>query len=401
MIAQLGARLAALPTPYTLLYQQVDACRAMQTVMSPTGSISGFGDPAFYTAAPTAKNPDAYREDTCAINKGIQIIADVALSDVYYTSCPRHLYPADAYVPRDARMDPAGSLATVADFLGPTQAMVFVVAQSNFSSQYLLLEETQNILACGTGGRIFPFVDKSQLYLYQVDQNAGNSFTNGVPLMTYTCLNLPTRYYPGPQAANLIPPTASEGRPEGEIVTSMLASINPSAALGLISVENYDEHRGELRSLAVLGPGQDAGKKAYWPDSDVTSRDRRNVRDGHYVIQGPLHMIARVGQNDNVPTRPMARRFLNWMQGKPGLPGEEPLPFNMIDVFAKAGVVPDCAMKVVRTTECGPFNPYKDPAPCGCYFESKATGVAVPPGCVPCTSSSECGGRVCSYGFCE
>ena len=392
LIAVLGARLGTLKTPYTLLYQQVDACNAVSTVAS-NGNISQSGAPHVYTSAPTTKNPDAYKDDTCTLNSGTIIPPDVGLADIYFSSCPNYY----AGTLRDLNVNPAGSVASAIDFLGPIQAMVFVTSQSNFSSQYLLQEEAQDILACGTGAKIFPYIDPAQLNLY--DHEGG--FTNGVPLMTYACLNLPTSYYPrSTNLATFVKPSQFP-QPELAIIGLVLSSINPTAAFGFVSGENYDEHRDTLKSLAVVGPGQGAGNKAYLPDFDATTRDRRNVRDGHYTIQGPLHMIARVGA-DNVPTSPMAQRFVNWMQGKPGTPGEDPLPFNILDIFATTGVVPQCAMKVIRTSECGPFKPYKDPAPCGCYFESKATGVAMPAGCSSCTSAADCtGGRVCSFGFCE
>jgi hypothetical protein len=389
LIAVLGARLAALPTPYTLLYQQVDSVVTVST----KGNISQSGAPHVYSAAPTAKNPDAYKDDTCTLNAAAIVNADVALADVYFGSCPNYS-PGTL---RDPNLNSASSSVPAIDFLGPTQAMVFITSQSNFSSQYLLLEEAQSILACGSGAKIYPYIDPAQLDLY--DHEGG--FTNGVPLMTYDCLGLPTSYYPKStnQAAFVKP--SFYPQPELAIITLVLSSINPMAAFGFVSGENYDEHRDTLKSLALVGPGQSAGNKAYLPDSDAISRDRRNVRDGHYVVQGPLHMIARVGA-DNVPTSPVAQRFINWMQGKPGMPGEAPLPFNIIDIFAETGVVPQCAMKVIRTSECGPFQPYKDPAPCGCYFESKATGVAAPAGCIACASTADCtGGRTCSFGFCE
>lgn len=393
LIAVLGARLAALPTPYTLLYQQIDACNAVSAVTS-NGNISQSGAPHVYTSAPTAKNPDAYNDDTCTLGAGTIIHADVALADVYFSGCPAGIYfPGEV---RDVN-DQSSSGAPAVDFLGPIQAMVYVTSSSNFSSQYLLIEEAQDILACGVRSKIYPYIDSTSLDLY--DHESG--FTNGIPIMTYHCLDLPLTYYPrSVQDATFIKPSFYP-QPELTVIANITSSINPTAAVGFVSGENYDEHRDTLKSLAVVGPGQSAGNKAYLPDSDATSRDRHNVRDGHYVIQGPLHMIARAGA-DNVPTTPMAQRFINWMQGKPGMPGEDPLPFNIIDIFADTGVVPQCAMKVIRDTECGAFKPYRDTAPCGCYFESKATGLAVPSGCKTCQATLECGtGRICSLGFCE
>jgi hypothetical protein len=392
LIAVLGARLAQLPTPYTLLYQQVDSCAAVATVAS-GGNISQRGAPHVYTAAPTAKNPDAYKDDTCTLNSSVLISADVALADVYFDGCPNYA----ANMLRDASVHVAASTAPAVDYLGPIQAMVYVTSPSNFSSQYLLLEEAQGLLACGTGAKVYPFVDPRQLNLY--DHEGG--FTNGIPLMTYHCLALPVTYYPKTtDLATLVKPSFYP-QPELTIISFVQSSINPTTAVGFLSGENYDENRDTLKSLAIVGPGQTARNKAFLPDSDATSRDRRNVRDGHYVVQGPLHMIARAG-SDDVPTSPMAERFVNWLQGKPGRGGEAPLPFNIIDIFAQTGVVPQCAMRVTRDTECGPFKPYRDPAPCGCYFESKATGLAVPSGCTACQATAECsGGRICSFGFCE
>ena len=40
------------------------------------------------------------------------------------------------------------------------------------------------------------------------------------------------------------------------------------------------------------------------------------------------------------------------------------------------------------------------PAPCGCYFDFKATGATA---CTACTSNGDCptNSPVCRYGFCE
>jgi hypothetical protein len=391
LIAVLGARLSQLPTPYTLLYQQVDACNAVSRVAT-NGNISTSGAPHVYTPAPTAKNPNGYNDDTCALNSAVIINADVALADVYFDGCPN--YSSGAL--RDPNVNPAGDVAPAVDYLGPIQAMVFVTSRSNFSSQYLYLEEAQEILACGTAAKIFPYVDPNHLNLYDFE----GGFTNGIPIMSYHCLSLPLTYHAKNGTATFIKASFFP-QPELTVMGNVQRSINPTAAIGFVSGENYDENRDTLKSLAVVGPGQAGGNKAYLPDWDAITTDRRNVRDGHYVVQGPLHMVARAGA-DNVPTSPMARRFVNWMQGKPGMPGEAPLPFNIIEVFAKTGVVPQCAMRVIRDKECGAFRPYRDPAPCGCYFESEATGIAIPSGCTVCQSNAECtGGRACSFGFCE
>jgi hypothetical protein len=99
---------------------------------------------------------------------------------------------------------------------------------------------------------------------------------------------------------------------------------------------------------------------------------------------------------------PLARKVIDWMQGNPVAP-EDQLPFDINDVYAQAGVVPKCAMKVSRAVDGGPFLPYvSEKPPCGCYFEAKASGKAVPFGCVQCTDNTGCSAKqICSYGFCE
>jgi hypothetical protein len=70
----------------------------------------------------------------------------------------------------------------------------------------------------------------------------------------------------------------------------------------------------------------------------------------------------------------------------------------------KVGLIPQCAMKVTRSTDGGDLSPYTPPAPCGCYYASQVpVGKAAPTGCAACTTSAECsdGGGTCNHGFCE
>jgi hypothetical protein len=70
----------------------------------------------------------------------------------------------------------------------------------------------------------------------------------------------------------------------------------------------------------------------------------------------------------------------------------------MDDVIA-SGLVPICAMKVQRSgQEGGDLSTYQSTAPCGCYFDQKATTAT---SCTPCTSTCSGAGQVCRRGFCE
>jgi hypothetical protein len=381
VIAALGARLSQLDPPYSLLYLGYDGCNALAAVAQ---GLNIAGAAEFYSID-AAGLP---KIDTCSISAGQVTKADVALSDVYYATCPSNVRDAvdSAIGLRDPSVNVANNARMLVDFQGPTQAMVVVVPRANFSTTYLSLDQTRDILACGSLGLIYPFVDPTQIITYAF--LAGDQ---GVKEMTYACLGLGLDQV-------CVQGCTGTAQWNQEAASRVINSIKQTAAIGYISNEVYDQHRDVLKAVALQGPGQD---KAYYPDSDSTRRDRRMVRDGHYMVQGPLHMVALAGA-DNVPVQPMAQRFVNWMLQKPGLPGEAPLPFNIVDVFAESGVVPACAMRVVRYADGGPFSPYRDSQPCGCYFESQATGVAVPCGCKPCKGQDDCtGAQVCSYGFCE
>src|SRR5262249_8945787 len=72
----------------------------------------------------------------------------------------------------------------------------------------------------------------------------------------------------------------------------------------------------------------------------------------------------------------------------------------MDDVIA-SGLVPICAMKVQRqAAEGGDLSNYQSSAPCGCYFDFKATGAT---SCTACSGSNPCAGagQVCRRGYCE
>ncbi len=74
---------------------------------------------------------------------------------------------------------------------------------------------------------------------------------------------------------------------------------------------------------------------------------------------------------------------------------------NVLETEIKSGTVPKCAMSVWRETDAGPVSRLVPDKPCGCYFDSVATGKT---SCTVCTDNTQCAGSaspVCRYGFCE
>jgi hypothetical protein len=178
-------------------------------------------------------------------------------------------------------------------------------------------------------------------------------------------------------------------------VTAVSTSTDPEHTIGILGVEVYDANRTTLNSLAFRTWGQFF---AYWPDSTSSSRDKANVRDGHYVIWSPTIWITAV-DGTGAPTNPRVEYLLDAILEKPMSPAPMPA-FEPLDSVIKVGLVPDCAMKVNRTYDGGDLSLYDPAEPCGCYFESKAN-MMPNPGCTACTSDTECGAGKCRLGFCE
>jgi hypothetical protein len=358
----LGARLAKMSTPYRLVYFPMASCDALGRVNS---------------AQALNQTAETYDDDgsgkivtsNCTIDGAVPI--DMAIGDTFYESC-------NISGPRST---------TLGDFQGPQQAFVFAVPRTSQYTTYITAEEAHNVWACGSNSGVLPWVDVNFTYSYM--DIAGGAF--GAQIIISKAINLISF------AGNLGMTSHAQTRDQG-VADGVASSTSPDKTIGFLSAEVYDQNRFQLKALAFRGSKQ---TMAYLPDSDSTKFDKRNVRDGHYTVQAPMHMWAATNPDGSV-VRPLARKMIDWMQGNDVAP-EDQLPFSINDVYAQAGVVPKCAMKVTRTLDGGLFYPYvSEKPPCGCYFESKATGAAVPSGCVACSDSSGCSNnQICSYGFCE
>ena len=176
----------------------------------------------------------------------------------------------------------------------------------------------------------------------------------------------------------------------GSVISGLLA-VQPNLAdkaIGIVSTDLADANRGNLRVLALKSKGQTCG---YLPDSTATSKDKANVRDGHYPVWGPVHFYAKtVGGQPNAGASAFIQVF-----------NQQRIDLSLVTAIASKGLVPQCAMKVTRTTELGDMSPYRPDiaASCSCVFDKIANGAT---SCQTCTASSECTNKgSCNYGFCE
>ncbi|HVX94309.1 MAG TPA: hypothetical protein VHK47_05295 [Polyangia bacterium] len=337
----------------TLIYSASASCDGPKNILGST-VLTGSAD--YWTV--NATDPTKADKHSCLMD-GANMKADVGVSDIFYENCP----------------DGSATVTGMVDTKGPVQAMLFVVPDTNTDSKNLTAAEAQLIWGCGMTGGVTPFTRDTT----DTQQRDANSGTQGI---VAKAINVPPAGFKGLKNST-----------GGALATAVTTSPNPGSAIGFLAADAYDSRRTQLNALAFQGFKQN---KAYYADSTADSFDKRNVRDGHYVVWGPEHFWA-AADNAGKITNQKAANFIGWVNGT-----ATTAAFNYIDIEAAAGVIPQCAMKVTRDQDGPPVKLYTPAAPCGCYWESKATKTATPPGCTACTDDSGCtGGKKCSNNFCE
>lgn len=348
---KIAVKLAAQTTPYTLIYKGTASCdgpAAIRDNVTLTGNADHFTLNADGTTV--AMGP-------CSLDAA-PTKADVGVADVDYNACYGMPLPAG-----------------LGDFSGPVQAMQFVVPEANTTITAISAEQAQDIWGCGMSGMIGMFTD--ELAIQQ--RNA----QSGTQIMVSKYIGVPAANFKGVANAS-----------GGNLVTSLLAVAAPQTAIGFFASDGYDARRTTLNALAFRGFGQN---KAYYADSTAAAIDKKNVRDGHYQIFGPVHFIANIGTG--IAPTGNAKKLIDWVQGTAEIEAGKPLGY--IDIEANSGTVPQCAMKVARETDGGFLKPYKPAVSCSCYFEKVVTQSSSAD-CVPCADSSTCAtGKTCQSQFCE
>ena len=316
------------------------------------------------TPSPTAKYATYYTADkmshVCQLpTSGVNV--DIGESDVYSASCTNG--PV------------AGMGNSIGEYLGPIQAMAFVVPGA--SKETTISAEMAHAIfgQGGDDGGAAPWTNPS---LYFVRNK-----NTGTQTMIGKAITVPAGAFWGTDQG-----TATNLDAKMRIITDPTQA---EQAIGIISVDVYDSDRSNLRALAFKAPGQEC---AYLPDSDAFKKDKRNVRDGHYPIWGPIHFYTPVA--NGVPVSPGAQAFVSVVS----VPN---ISKGLLDAFIGSSLVANCAMTVQRSSELGPLSVYSPPFQCGCYFEASTNGSA-PPECQACSTANDCtdpAHPACNLGFCE
>jgi hypothetical protein len=229
--------------------------------------------------------------------------------------------------------------------------------------------------------------------------------TSGTQAMISKAIGLSTTAWYGPTAKS----PAGMGLSGTQAMVYYLTQANTaqnSNAIGILGAADMDLLvRGPaisagmtpaVRELAYQHFGQNCG---YLPDSGVGSFDKKNVRDGHYAVWGPLHVFT-LKSNTNANVITIVNYFTGFTQAG---------TLDVIAAEAQNGLIPQCAMRVTRSTEMGPLSLVtNNSAPCSCYFEQSVPNHPSTSPCQKCTKTADCtivtGSSCQTYGgqgYCE
>jgi hypothetical protein len=348
-----------------LLAANTPAYRAVFMAGTSCGGVSAAFDPTLSLikdvpgTATKAANYAYYFDDTgaqvsCSLDPAGNVV-DIGVSNLYSTVCN------PAYVPG----------ATVAGYLGPVVTFGFTVPA--VSTQNSISVEAAHIVF-GLGGQnptglpATPWIDPA----YYSIRNSGAGST----ALSAELIHVPRAAFWGVDRLST-----------DNIRDSLNASAAPEQSIGILSIDYADKSRGNLRVLFLQGEGQLSG---FLPDSTATSLNKANVRDGHYPLWGYVHFYtANIAGAPSSAAGVFVTRF-----------AVPKLDRALVDAMIDASLVPQCAMKVARDTENGPFLHNPNNYQCGCYFDSRTSGKA---SCTPCTTPYDCptSTPACNYGFCE
>ncbi len=297
-------------------------------------------------------------EHTCTIPADADGRPDIIVSDVFASTCVSLS---------------SGLPSGMGEFFGPVQTMTFAVPQ--VSTQVAISgEAAYSVYGFGADSQLEPWIDAS--YIFQ------RSPESGTQAMLAAAIKVPSDRWEG---------TATTGSDD---LLERLVNVPFAAAertLGILSASHAEANRSTLRTLAY----QDFGAHcAILPNRTTKSNEKENVRNGSYPLWGPLHLFTPVNE-DGEPLNAVMGALVGYIIGTVAPPGG----LDLISLEAQERIIPQCAMRVSRTSEMSALKPYVPETPCGCAYEEAANGTST---CKRCEATEQCsGGHVCSYGFCE
>lgn len=338
--------------PITIIYKLSGSCTNIDAMYNGTKLTT---NPQYIPSSTEDPTWDPSKPAPQCVIDPAGVTLDVTNSNVFISACTQTPPPAG-----------------IGSFQGAIQPYVFIVPKAS-TQQAITAEEAYFVFGFGAAGMVSPFDDEAFMFIR--------------PTTKSTLLSI--------AAAIHVPAAKWKGTPfdkSSDLLNAVATSTSPEKTIGILGAEIYDQNRDKVTSLAFRTYQQ---KHAYFPDSSSTSKDKRNLRDGHYVIWSPTVYLAPVDGQGNI-INPRAKYVVDLIVGRDTTPVPDFDPFATV---ISKGLVPDCAMKVNRSVEGGDLSLYSPSEPCGCFFESQ-TGTPSA-SCTTCTGDATCNGGKCRHGYCE
>jgi ABC-type phosphate transport system substrate-binding protein len=350
-LAEVAKIMAAQVPPVSLVYAGQGSCGGVDAIVNGTPVRGeGAGALVYWDATGAELKCDVPMADPGAM-------VDIGISDVFATTCLKL---------------PGGLPSNVADFLGPVQTMTFVVPKAS-PERSISAEAAYNIYGFGADSGVAPWTDET--VIFKRDE------LSGTQRMIAAAIGVDAARWKGTGTSS-----------STDMKTKLLAAAANPGAIGILSADVAQDYRYALDVLAYQHFGQSCGT---YPDRDETSNEKSNVRNGRYALWGPLHLLTRLG-GSGYPSNANAADAIGYLTGTK----TPPAGLDLIVLEAQKHVVPQCAMRVKRTSELGSPSPFAPPGACGCYYEKVANGQTA---CRPCKVSGDCtaAAPACNYGYCE
>ena len=344
------------PDGTNIVYFKQGSCTGVAAILG-TPQTAGTG--TYWDATGAAK----------VCNLSASQVVDIGVSDVFATSCPGVTA---------AQLTTAG-IHDYDTFLA--QVMEFVVPGGDGGSDQTSISAEAAYLTFGLGNNGATPWDNQDLFAIR---NSGS----GTQTMLGKAIGLDATKWLGHDETGSGPVFNDI---KGRLNPVTKAAADPKKLIGILSSGEADADPLNVKKLAFQATGQTC---AFWADSGVSALDKKYVRDGHYPVWGPLHVLAKA--TAGVPSNAAAKKVIDAFTAQDQ---------DILDIEIAANVVPLCAMNVTRDSEVGPMSSIQPTGACGCYFDSKRAAT-LPAECKACTeanAATKCTGErtKCNYGFCE
>ena len=284
--------------------------------------------------------------------------------------------------------------AAVHENTGAVQAYVLAVPEAS-SQTAITFEEAYFVFGFGAAAELAPWTDPTVYFARSASKSTLIAWADQIGITDLTKMQ-GIKFDKSQSVVDALSGKAvNETTPPPGIMTPPITG-NEEKAIGLLGGDVYDANRSTLNILAYRALGQWA---AYYPDSTSTSRDKKNVRDGHYVVWSPTVYMNYVDATTHVANKPETQYVIDMIAGKDVTPAPN---FDPSEVVARVGLVPLCAMKVTREHEQQALHGFTPAEDCTCKFESIVDATS----CQTCTGTGACDRGdgtqgVCRANYCE